>query len=53
MQKKAMNILGFGILLFGLICSGMLAQEKLRDRRQYIDPEKTTTTNGILRALPT
>jgi len=45
MQKKVMNTLVLGILSFGLICSGVLAQEKLMDRRQYIDPEKTTTTD--------
>jgi imidazolonepropionase-like amidohydrolase len=45
MQRKALNTLFFGIILAGLICSGLLAQEKLRDRRQYIDPEKTTTTD--------
>jgi len=45
MQKNAVKTLIFVVLMIGLIGSNLLSQEKLRDRRDYIDPEKTTTTD--------
>ena len=45
MAKKNVNIIPFGVLFLGLMCSGLSAQEKMRDRREYIDPQKTATTD--------
>ncbi|MFC2164998.1 amidohydrolase family protein [Acidobacteriota bacterium] len=45
MQNNKVKTLIFVVLMIGLIGSSLLSQEKLRDRRKYIDPEQTTTTD--------
>ncbi|MBN1222570.1 MAG: amidohydrolase family protein [Candidatus Aminicenantes bacterium] len=45
MKKKSYRIISVWIISFTVFCSVVLAQEKMRDRREYIDSEKTATTD--------